>query len=79
MKRPTEAQAARIEAKIERLRADATREFFRGNYGRMDALRNEADALYREYVEACGVSEIIKQQLLGSLASQDAVPMRGVR
>ncbi len=68
MKRPTERQAARIEAKIERLRADAQKAFQRNEWGRMNALNTEADNLRREYVEACGPSDIIKRQLLGSLA-----------
>jgi hypothetical protein len=68
MKRPTERQAAAIEAKIECLRAAATAALYRDQFGRANALNAEADALQREYVEACGVSAIIKRQLLGSLA-----------
>lgn len=55
MRRPTETQAARIEAKIERLRADATAAFFKSQYSRNAALSREADALEREYRDACGL------------------------
>lgn len=72
MKRPTEAKAARIEAKIERLRADATKEFFDGRYGRHRALTIEADALEREYHAACGVFGVVRRQLLGSLDREES-------
>lgn len=71
MRRPTETQGARIEAKIERLRADATAEFLRGRYARNIALNNEADRLEAEYRAACGVTEIVRQKLSASLASTE--------
>lgn len=67
MKRPTEAQAARIEAKIERMRIDAQLEMNAGRFGRGEALTREADRLWHEYIDACGVSEIIRGRLARSL------------
>jgi hypothetical protein len=49
MNRPTEAQAARIEAKIDRLR-----------YSPSPADRKEAARLQREYWDACGLSRDVR-------------------
>ena len=49
MKRPTEAGAARVEARIDRLRADNR--------------HAEADALEREYWDACDLSPDVRAQL----------------
>lgn len=55
MKRPTEAQAARIEARIERLR-----------YSGRPADQREADRLEREYWDACGLAPETRRQLEAS-------------
>lgn len=49
MKRPTEAQAARIERRIELLRAEG--------------LHRAADNLEADYWDACGLSEDVRKQI----------------
>jgi hypothetical protein len=63
MKRPTEIQAARIEARIERLRIDASHE---NRPQRHLALHAEADRLEAEYWDACGLADDTRRQLEAS-------------
>ena len=67
MTRPVSAQAARFERRLTRLYAAARQAYLRQQFGRANALSEEAEAARRQYVAAVGAPEIVRRQLVASL------------